>query len=325
MAPLYSGVNMEGCTSVRPFLTEADVEDAVTKLFGFATTSCTELPSYDDRNFKLECKIGDEVQDLVFKVHNSKDSANPEFLEAQSEAMLRLHARGLSCSVPLRLAGGSLTGFVQVPTHIAAVRMLTFLPGRTLPKQAQGFEHPSLHRVDVWDIRNAPSTIRQHLPLDTEKRELLLEVVEAFERDVVPVDGKLRRQVIHGDANFDNILLNAAGDQVGGILDFGDMVHTWLVAELAILTAYIMASHEGEWKEKCQAATHARAGYTEVVALNEEELAALPLLAASRLAVSLAMSSSTVEQDPANAEYLLDDQKPIWETLRMWRMHVDKA
>jgi Ser/Thr protein kinase RdoA (MazF antagonist) len=46
--------------------------------------------------------------------------------------------------------------------------------------------------------------------------------------------------------------------QVGGILDFGDMVHTWLVAELAILTAYIMASHEGEWEEKCRAATHAQ-------------------------------------------------------------------
>jgi hypothetical protein len=51
-------------------------------------------------------------------------------------------------------------------------------------------------------------------PLGGASRELLLEVVEAFEREVVPVDGKLRRQVIHGDANFDNIVLNAAGDQV---------------------------------------------------------------------------------------------------------------
>jgi hypothetical protein len=34
----------------------------------------------------------------------------------------------------------------------------------------QGFEHPSLYRVDVWDIRNAPSTIRQHLPSETEIR-----------------------------------------------------------------------------------------------------------------------------------------------------------
>lgn len=27
----------------------------------------------------------------------------------------------------------------------------------------QGFEHPTMHRHDVWDIRNAAETIRQRL------------------------------------------------------------------------------------------------------------------------------------------------------------------
>jgi hypothetical protein len=44
--------------------------------------------------------------------------------------------------------------------------------------------------------------------------------------------------------------------QVAGIVDFGDMVETWLVCELAILTAYVMAFQRGGWDEKLQAAAY---------------------------------------------------------------------
>ena len=46
--------------------------------------------------------------------------------------------------------------------------------------------------------------------------------------------------MIHGDANDYNILVDAAGARVTSILDFGDMVHTATVCDLAIALAYVM-------------------------------------------------------------------------------------
>jgi Ser/Thr protein kinase RdoA (MazF antagonist) len=48
----------------------------------------------------------------------------------------------------------------------------------------------------------------------------------------------LRHGVIHGDANDHNVL--AERDRMTGLLDFGDMVHTAIVCELAVALAYAM-------------------------------------------------------------------------------------
>ena len=48
----------------------------------------------------------------------------------------------------------------------------------------------------------------------------------------------LRQGVIHGDANDHNVL--AEPDRMTGLLDFGDMVHSAIVCDLAVALAYAM-------------------------------------------------------------------------------------
>jgi Ser/Thr protein kinase RdoA (MazF antagonist) len=48
----------------------------------------------------------------------------------------------------------------------------------------------------------------------------------------------LPQQTTQNDANDHNIVVDASGNAVAGIIDFGDMVHTARVNELAICIAY---------------------------------------------------------------------------------------
>lgn len=61
-----------------------------------------------------------------------------------------------------------------------------------------------------------------------------------------PVSASLPQQVIQNDANDHNIVVDATGDKVAGIIDFGDMVRTSRVNELAICIAY-GAQNRGLW------------------------------------------------------------------------------
>ena len=55
---------------------------------------------------------------------------------------------------------------------------------------------------------------------------------------------ELRTSVIHNDANDNNILVQESGSQVKSIIDFGDMVHTYTICELAIAIAYMILDKE---------------------------------------------------------------------------------
>lgn len=72
-------------------------------------------------------------------------------------------------------------------------------------------------------------------------------IVLNFERFVVERNllDSVRSSLIHGDANDFNVLVDKEGNQVTGFLDFGDMVYSYLVNDLAIAVAYgVMKSPE---------------------------------------------------------------------------------
>ena len=48
----------------------------------------------------------------------------------------------------------------------------------------------------------------------------------------------LPRQLVHGDINSGNVLFDGDPPRVSGIIDFGDMVHSYLVGEVAVAAAY---------------------------------------------------------------------------------------
>ncbi len=81
--------------------------------------------------------------------------------------------------------------------------------------------------------------------------------LQQYENQVVPHYADLPQGLIHGDANDHNILVS--GDQVTGLIDFGDATYSQLIHELAIAITYIMMSD----KDPIRAASLVVKGYHE--------------------------------------------------------------
>ena len=134
----------------------------------------------------------------------------------------------------------------------------------------------------------------------------------------VDFNPRLRRSVIHGDANDYNVLVDPQHMTVSGLLDFGDMVYSYTAGDLAIAVAYVVLD-----KTNPRAAAHeVIKGYTSEFVLLDEELEAVWPLALLRLAVSACMAAYQQRQQPEN-EYLRISQRAIEQNLP--RIYTDET
>src|SRR6185503_15288411 len=145
--------------------------------------------------------------------------------------------------------------FVRLATYLAGTPLagLTARPPALLEDlgRAMGaldaaladFDHPAIHRDFHWDLAHAKRVISEHLPLvrDADHRRFI-ETVSASAFDALGGAGKaLRLSAVHHDANDWNVLVSAAdaeAPEVVGVIDFGDMVYSWTVADPAVAAAY---------------------------------------------------------------------------------------
>lgn len=284
------------------------------KYFGIQA-SAHELPSERDRNFLLTAEGGEK---FVLKIANVREER--EVLEAQNAMLSRLAERVSFCPrvVP------ALTGehIVVVADHL--VRVLTYLPGKPLGTVANhspelrydlgrklgqlscaliSFDHPALHRDFHWDLMKGPRILEKHGPRI--KPDELRELVLSYQK---PSFVELRRSVIHGDANDYNVLVEE--NEVVGLIDFGDVVYSYTVGDLAIAVAYVVLGKEDPFA----AAAPVIEGYQEEFELTDGELEALWPLVRLRLCMSVCLAAYQQEQHPEN-EYLGISQKLIAETL----------
>jgi hypothetical protein len=100
-------------------------------------------------------------------------------------------------------------------------------------------------RYHQWDLRNT-ADLRQFVPCikDGRRKAIVESVITAFEAAKVVLDGSLTRGAIHGDFNDANLILTDAGEM--GLIDFGDVVNSWTVNEIAIGAAYATVSSHGQ-------------------------------------------------------------------------------
>jgi hypothetical protein len=187
-----------------------------------------------------------------------------------------------------------------------------------LDRALADFDHAAVYRDLHWDLAHAQREIGQHQALltDPELRALVDSLVDDFERDIVPLLDGLRRSVIQNDANVYNVIVGGGDDlysrdqQVIGLIDFGDLVHSYTVADLAIAIAYAILDKP----DPLNAATHIVRGYHAEYALTEVELAALFGLVRMRLCVSVCLAAYQQQQCP-DEPYLAISQTPIRNTL----------
>lgn len=290
-----------------------DIESATRiaeKLFGVRATARV-LPSERDQNFLLTDAAGEK---FVLKIANALESR--ELLEAQNAALEHLGTRISCCPRVVPNVDGEPIS--RESDHL--VRLVTYLPGSPLAEatphspellrdlgQKLGqldhaladFDHPAVHRDFHWDLANGNRIIDNYA--DPHLHELVRKC--RFEGNA-----HLRQSVIHGDANDYNVLIDA--NRVTGLIDFGDMVYSWTVGNLAIALAYVVLGKD----DPRRAATCVIEGYTAEFPLMQEELDVLWDLVRLRLAMSVCLAAYQLRQRPEN-DYLRISQRAIAETL----------
>jgi 4-aminobutyrate aminotransferase-like enzyme/Ser/Thr protein kinase RdoA (MazF antagonist) len=274
------------------------------------------LPSERDQNFRIGAAH-------ILKIANSGESR--AFLELQHAALARLRQASGSLEWPVVLPSRDGTEIVEAGESL--VRILTWIPGacfaeahphspellaslgRALAQMdlaLAGFDSPAAHRNFHWDLRQAAQA-KQYLPLiPAGRRELLAPVFAAWER--VDWNG-LPHSVIHNDANDYNVLVRDG--RVVSVLDFGDMVWSATVCNLAVALAYVMLDKQ----DPIAAAAAVTSAYREVRPLTASELDALYPLAVARLAMSVCYCAWQSAESPQN-EYLNISNRPAWTLLK---------
>jgi len=313
---------LSGRDQLRPQFSEVQALVIAKDVFG-VVGEIRELPSERDRNFYLLTDVGEEY---VLKI--AATSEPRAILEFQNQAMRHLQksAEGVRSSRIISTRSGEPIGVVDDAAGVSHfVRLVSYLPGKVmaevnphsakflqelgvffghLSKALDSFTHPAANRELYWDLKRAPTTIRQylnHIP-DDGQRALVEEILRTFENEVQPHLAELRTSVIHNDGNDNNIIVSWREPTTPlqfGILDFGDMVWSHTVFELAVAVTYAILDKP----DPVTAAAHVVGGYHSVFPLTELEIELLFHLVRTRLAMSVSISAYQKTLEPGN-EYL---------------------
>lgn len=320
-----------------PTFTLAEANMFLSEQYGLSG-ELTQLASERDQNFHLTCVDGTAY---VLKIANAAESEAVLDLQQCAIAHIATHShlpmarlRPTINKEPI-VAMQSTTG----KTHLA--RLLTYLPGKPLgdvtPHVPQlfhnlgrylgqldnvlaDFSHPAAARELQWDLRHAESVVTKQIDEVTtpERRQLIHQFLQHFQRTAKPHLAQLHTSIIHNDANDYNVLVAEQEADVvptlpttiAGIIDFGDMVHSYTVAEPAIAAAYAMLGKANP----LAIAEQVVAGYHSTHPLTETELSVLYPLITMRLCMSVCISAHQQALQPEN-RYLSVSEAPAWTLL----------
>ncbi len=294
----------------------------------------TQLPGEIDLNYHLKLSSG---HSYTIKIAHEKE--NRQHLEMQNAIMDHLHLKMLNLVLPViqkNKNGDSISEIIDSAGNKRFLRVLTWVSGKiyahSLPKSShlltsvgqacaemvnnlQDFDHPGAHREYKWDLAKA-EWIKDYFNLfQGSQKEWVTYFFELFQ-EIQPVYKTLRKNVIYNDANDYNIIVSEESfpGKVKGFIDFGDVMYTQVINELAIAIAYGIMDKE----QPLEAACDIIRGFHSIYPLQEKEIEVLFPLIAARLLVSLTVSSINRSENPEN-EYLLISQQPAWEALEKWR------
>jgi 4-aminobutyrate aminotransferase-like enzyme/Ser/Thr protein kinase RdoA (MazF antagonist) len=333
----------------RPSFSPAEAEAMAREIFGLDARA-VPLPSERDQNFLLTERLGAcWVPFWVLKIGHAGEARGQ--LELENAVLEHLAERAPELAIPRvrrSLDGegiaesfqvGGVAGEAEARGHL--VRLFSYVPGRvlaearphsprllrslgevlaTLDTALLDFRPAAPIRPLKWDLARA-FWIGAHLEAiaDPARRALVEGHLRRFEREVLPRWGELRQSLIYNDANDHNVLVG--GDprdaRVVGVVDFGDMVETATVCDLAIGCAYALMGKP----DPLAAAVEIAAGYHAWLPLSELEIELLWPLVAMRLAVSATNAAIQRAADLVN-EYLTISEAGAWELLeRMAEIH----
>ncbi|MFC1876225.1 aminotransferase class III-fold pyridoxal phosphate-dependent enzyme [Thermodesulfobacteriota bacterium] len=329
---------MSSIVTHAPRFSAAEAEKIAKELFGVCGVF-RQLPSERDQNYHIRTK---ERNEYVLKIANKTEEK--QALEFQNQAMIHVNRHkdafpGDMCVCPeicTTRKGDMIDAVNSTAGDSHYVRMLSYLPGKPFSKvkphdagllkslgiflgyldsALSSFEHPGVHRIFHWDLKQAPRVIESLIEMvyDKENQTMIRKCLTHYQLCSQPKLDQLRQSVIHNDGNDNNVLValhSSWQNRVDSVIDYGDMVFTHTVNELAIVCAYAMMGK----KDPLAAAKTIVAGYHQAYPLENLELSVLFDLILMRLCMSVCHSAHQFRMAPDNA-YLKISEKPAWTLL----------
>ena len=304
-----------------PRFTAGEAAEIAAELFG-VHGSASDLGSERDQAFLLE----DGGAGRVLKVSNSgEDTATLDFEEA-----VIAHVAAVDPDLPIarQLAPRATfdghhvrlferrRGYKGGPELDAAAVYGIAAAHARLCLALRAFFHPAAGRELLWDIHATPRLRPLLAEIEIpERRALVARAVDRFEERVLPEWPRLRAQVVHGDFNLDNLMLDEHGG-LAGILDFGDCCHTALAADVAVALASYLRGRPAE--DVFRVARIALDGFASKLPLEPLELELMGDLVAARLAAIVCISTWRTRRFPENAEYIEAWDDDSWQLLELF-------
>ena len=332
--------------------------------------------------FNLSTAHGEDLRlENIAMQHLSQDANDPTLtnfipkvmpLATAKDANMFVHQADSGRTYYVRLLTymkGSLLAHVPFPlrTHalLHSVGSMLGRCDRSFANHPTGRAFPTKYtkiaseRDHFWDLRNAMrlEELSTHVAHPND-RALLQQAFQLFHTNahhLLQNDANtdtIRRQVTHNDGNDHNIIVQQHAGENGatsfslvGLIDFGDLVHTSLVCNLAISLAYCCCNPDIPFEQSRRRHQHSTGtgtaavkeehnngennalldyalntavavveGYQQEMPLTLEELNVLWWCMVGRICHSLASSAHRQTLEPDNA-YLTVSEQPFWKLL----------
>ena len=290
------------------------------------------LPGYSDQNLRLTTI---DNKQYIIKIANIAEPL--QSLEMQNSAMAHLTNKALAVPHAVENCDGELITHVKGEEELTfSLRVLTYIEGQFYAEAKSeshnnklwqdlglfigkidlaltDFQHVGAYRYFDWDLAHGYAICQSKKQLLTQSQQRLVDsFLILYQTQTLPVIAQLPQGVIHNDANDYNLLIDDIDQpaKISGIIDFGDMVYSHVINELAICCAYALMGQT----DPLVTLKVIVAGYNQQRKLTDIELEVLFSLIALRLCTTVCNSALAIKEQPDN-EYLLVSVKPAWELL----------
>ena len=289
-----------------------------------------KLDSDRDQNFYLYDKKQNDR--FVLKIFNPVESL--DIINMQTSVLDHFQvSRSLTIRTPkiIKALDGQKFIFIKRNNQRYILRLVSYISGDQLKdiKQKdisyfrigsfigdlasilQSFSDKYYDRAFPWDISNIDFLHDNHRIFSDENKEnIIIHFINEYEKNVDPNKQFLRKSIIHNDCNDHNIIVENQTNTIG-VIDFGDIVHSYIVVEPAVCIAYAVLGKKNPFEIVCDILR----GYCNSSQLSEVELKLAIYFVCIRLCISVTMAKYRSEIFPEN-EYLMVSNIKAWEFLQ---------
>ena len=313
-------------TVAQPSFLVDQVESVIFKYYGLKCCA-KDLYSDRDQNFYIQTP---DYREYIFKISHFLEKKS--VIDMQNESIKFISKKDPQLRIPLvckSMLGKEILEYNH-KNKLYYMRLLHFIPGNFMKDQSKnknsllkigsflarldnalhGFDHEAGHRNFPWNLSQNGFFVDFGVHLK-KKHRLIVESFLIKKTEYLNENAfYLRKGIIHNDGNDHNIITDDNGSAIG-IIDFGDIVYSYIASEPAIAMAYVSIDS----KDPLFDMANILKGFHNIYKLTDAELRFTIYLVCLRLSISVTMSNYRTKLFPDN-KYLKVSENRAWTFLK---------